>query len=489
MGRILSQFTPRSAPCPLPILSAFLLFLTFSQLLAGEPPQGKPPSLNQPLTLEETIDFALSNYPAIRAALAEEAASASGVKFAKTSYLPRTDIVWEANRGTRNNVFGLYFPAPIPLPISGPVLGTNNGTNVWGSAAGFLFGWEPFDFGLRKARLETAQVQREQAAAVVNISKFEAAAAAADAFFALLAAEQAVQSVRANVARAETLVQSVEVLVKNELRPGADFSRAQAELAFAKSQLIQAEENQQISRVRLVQSLGLTETTILIQNGPFLQALPPTQEFSGVSITHPYAYSQKMAVDYVKARIKEVSRSYVPHFDIQAATFGRGTGALTNGEVLGGWNGLAPSTFNWAVGFTAKFQLFEYASIHAKKEIETHQEAVEAAHLDQLMINLSGQLEKAKAELAGARRQVEITPIQLSAAKATESQMRARYNAGLGTLLEVADAERLLTQSEIDDALARLRVWRGLLAVAVAKGDLDPFLKQVKETMASLIVH
>ena len=51
-------------------------------------------------------------------------------------------------------------------------------------------------------------------------------------------------------------------------------------------------------------------------------------------------------------------------------------------------------------------------------------------------------------------------------------QATARYQAGLGDIDEVAEAQRLLTQAEIDDALARLSVWRGLLGIATAAGDL-----------------
>jgi len=45
---------------------------------------------------------------------------------------------------------------------------------------------------------------------------------------------------------------------------------------------------------------------------------------------------------------------------------------------------------------------------------------------------------------------------------------------------EVAEAQRLLAQAEIDDAVARLGVWRALLAAAQARGDLAPFLDKVK---------
>jgi hypothetical protein len=50
----------------------------------------------------------------------------------------------------------------------------------------------------------------------------------------------------------------------------------------------------------------------------------------------------------------------------------------------------------------------------------------------------------------------------------------------LATLVEVADAEGLLAQAEMDDAVARLNVWHGLFNVAFAQGDLQPFLNLLR---------
>jgi outer membrane protein TolC len=47
--------------------------------------------------------------------------------------------------------------------------------------------------------------------------------------------------------------------------------------------------------------------------------------------------------------------------------------------------------------------------------------------------------------------------------------------------VDVADAQRLLAQAEIDDALARLSVWRALLAWQAALGDIRPFLDQASQ--------
>jgi outer membrane protein len=69
--------------------------------------------------------------------------------------------------------------------------------------------------------------------------------------------------------------------------------------------------------------------------------------------------------------------------------------------------------------------------------------------------------------------------VQLEATQDSEQQATARYKTGLGNIAEVADAQRLLTQAEIDNSLAELGIWRALLGVAAAQGDLAPFLATV----------
>ena len=48
----------------------------------------------------------------------------------------------------------------------------------------------------------------------------------------------------------------------------------------------------------------------------------------------------------------------------------------------------------------------------------------------------------------------------------------------LAPIDDVAQARRLLVQAQIDDALARLNVWRARLQLAAARGDIQPFLDE-----------
>ena len=87
-------------------------------------------------------------------------------------------------------------------------------------------------------------------------------------------------------------------------------------------------------------------------------------------------------------------------------------------------------------------------------------------------------MERARAIVDGARRVAENTPIQLKAARTLDQQARARYQAGLSTVLEAAEAQRLLTQAEIDDAVARLGIWQALFSQAAAEGDMTRLIEQ-----------
>jgi outer membrane protein TolC len=428
------------------------------------------------MTLAETSEKAIAHYPSIRVSNEELGAAAAQINLARTAFLPRADFIAQVNRATRNNVFGLLFPQSILPSISGPPNPVNSMTSVWGSATGFLVSWEPFDFGLRQANVDFAEAARKRAGAAVERTRFEVAVLAADAYLTSIAARQAYRAAEAHAQRARTVEQIVGALTKAELRPGADLSRSRAETASAEAQLVQAANAISAARTTLQQ---LTGVEVAAEPGRLLATMPDDPKEASVAAS-PYAVEQAAAVTAVEAERKVLDRAYYPRFNLQGATYARGTGANPDGTTLGGLNGLGPNIANWAVGMTVTFPILELPSLKARKEIADHRRAAESAKYDQVLVELNARVRKAKDDMASARRVAELTPRQLEAAQASEQQATARYRAGLGTLVEVADAQRLLTQAEIDNSLARLNVWRAALAVAAAEGDLTPFFNQVK---------
>jgi outer membrane protein TolC len=210
--------------------------------------------------------------------------------------------------------------------------------------------------------------------------------------------------------------------------------------------------------------------------GEALEQAPPPAEPAEPAAAHPLAQAQQAAVDFSRALQRVFDRSFYPRFNLQTAFSARGTGVNAAGVPAGGSAGLAPDTSNLAFGITATMPVFDWFSLRERKRIEAHHERAEAAGYDRVVRELSAQSQQAHAEFEGARRIAENTPIQLSAARTLEQQARARYDAGLATIVEVADAQRLLLQAEVGDGLARLGVWRAWLAELAARGDLSPLL-------------
>lgn len=440
----------------------------------------KPPE--RALTLDQAVDFALANYPAVRASLARAAASGEGVSLSRTAYLPRTDLLWQSNRATRNNIFGLYLPQSVVPPISGPVLSSTSDRGVWGSAAGVLLSWEPFDFGYRGATVDVAKAAQNRTTAELALTKLDVAAAVSDAFLALAAAQQQVKAAQADVDRRQVLANSVHALVKEELRPGADSSRADAELAAAKIQLIRAQELERESEATFAHFLGIAGSKVEIDASSLLGKPPAPFASQGSLTLHPLAQVFNSALSEVRAREKVLSKSYYPRFNLQGAFSGRGSGANTDGSFGTGTDGLGLDRRNWAVGLTATFSVLDFPALHFKKQVEQSNERAQQAEYEKTLQNLTAQSERAKAAYEGAVLISENTPVELYAAKLGETQATARYQAGLAPIVEVADAQRLLLQAEIEDDLARLTVWRSLLGQALAQGDLQPFLDLARKS-------
>lgn len=429
----------------------------------------------QPLTFAMTVRQASANYASVRVSQEQLTAARAGVNLARTAYLPHIDFLAQANRATHNNIYGLLLPQSAIPSISGPVL-PSVAANVWGSATGVLVAWEPFDFGLRKANVEASEAGRKRAEAAVARTQFEVASLAGDAWLTTLAAEETVRAAHAAVERAETVEKIVGAVVKAELRPGADLSRTQAETALARTQLAQARQAEAVARATLAQMVG-AQGPAIVQIAPGrMTSMPDGTAAPEVPGTHPLLLEQAAAIEEVKARETALDTAWRPKFNLQGAGYGRGSGARLDNTSGGPASGLYPDTGNWAIGFSLAFPIMDYAAIRARKQIEAGNERVEAARLQQMNVELRGQLDRAKAMVEGAREIARNMPVQLQAAQETERQAVARYKAGLCTAIEVAEAERLLTQTEIDDALARLNVWRALLAAGAASGDLEPLL-------------
>jgi outer membrane protein len=430
-----------------------------------------------PLTLPQAVQLSIDHYPAVKSAAENAAAAAESIGLARTAYLPRVDMVAQVNRATRNNAFGLLLPQSVIPSISGPVLPEHDGASVWGSAVGVLVSWEAFDFGARGAGVAAAEASQQRAAAASQRARLDVSATTAGAFLTLLAAQEVTRAAQAAVDRANAVEQVAAALAGADLRPGLDLERARAESALSAGQLVEARKSVAFARASLAGLTGLPLAALAVDAGPLLDPAPSMVPAPGQGPNHPAVVEQQAAIHEAQSREVALGRSYAPRVNLQGAAFARGTGAETNGATASGTAGLQPNVSNWGVGLTISFPLLDLPGLRAKRNIESHREQAEEAQYALVVQDLATDLEKARASLAAAGDVLSAATTRLDAARAAGQQALARYKAGLSTMVEVADAQRLLTQAEADAALARLNTWRARLSWSYATGDLAPFLQ------------
>jgi outer membrane protein len=455
---------------------AFLFVFAVPMMTAAQTTGAAP----RVFTLDEALRYAVDHYPTVRAALEQVNVSVAGVSVAKAGYLPRLDSLWQSSRATANNIFGQVFPQSVIPGMSGPVLPSASSQSVWGSATGALFSWEPVDFGLRQATVAGAEAAVTRARAGEALTRLDVQSAVGAAFLSILAAQRAVAAAQADFERRDILARRVHTLVDNQLRPGAEASRADAERAAAQTRLIQAQQSVALAQTTVARVLGITTGNVTMEGANLLQQLPAADVNAVATTTHPLAQVRKAAIDVARAQEQVLARSDFPRLLVQSSVFARGSGANPTGPFDGSVSGLGLDRTNWAAGVQILFpNVFDFSSLRARKAAAAASERVETALYDEALLTISSQQQAAAAMVQAARAVATNTPLQLAAGQQSESQARARYDAGLASIVEVADAQSLLAQAEVQDQLARIDVWRALLAEAIAQGNLTPFLSRL----------
>lgn len=442
-----------------------------SPCLAGEPAPVR-------LTLEQAVEYALSRQPSLRAAGATEAQTQAGLEYSRANYLPEFDLSAQETRATANNVPGLFLNTPDFPVIEENRNGGVFGSNAWNSQTSLFVSKDVVGLLREMALVDVALARRESARAGLDAQKLKVAFAAADAFMGEVAAAQTVRATQAGVARARVFAVAVKGLVSSGLRPGADASRADAELALALNQDILAKQAERVARATLVEALGGIDDSVRLVNGKLLEmpANAPTPDHA--SPIDPFLREALADISAARSSKRAARFEYLPRVDLVAGIFQRDSG-FTIGSVPGPGNGLLPNTTNWAAGIVVTVPIKGLFQARADVHAEAANEELTRARYDQVTLAIQKQIDSARAILEGARQVAANTPAELAAARATQLQESARYRAGLATVVDVAEANRILTQAEVDDAVARVNVWRAMLLLARAVGEFGPLLDQI----------
>jgi outer membrane protein len=299
----------------------------------------------------------------------------------------------------------------------------------------------------------------------------------------VVSAQQTLAAADADVRRREVLARAAHTLADNQLRPGADASRADAELAAAQTRAIQARAAVTLGQTTLARMLGIPDGQVNVNTVRLLDNIVPAAPPAVPVLQHPLVQSEQANVDLARDREIVLAKTDRPRLYLQSSVSARGSGADADGILDGGADGLGLERVNWAAGAQVVFpNLFDFSTLRSRRAAAGALTRAESARYDEAVLTVTSQQRAADVMVDAARAVAQNTPIQLAAAQQSEGQARARYDAGLASISEVAEAQSLLAGAEYHDAAARVDVWRALLAKAVAQGSLASFVALLRES-------
>src|SRR5262249_20835001 len=153
---------------------------------------------------------------------------------------------------------------------------------------------------------------QNRASAEASLTRLDVGIATVNAYLTLLAAEKTVLAAQADVERRETFTKSVHVLVDNQLRAGADSSRADAELARSRVNLARPNEQKETGRAQRADILGIADVAVDVRETPWLGATPPASPPPTPVSATPAAEAQHARVQESQSLVHALDRSYYP---------------------------------------------------------------------------------------------------------------------------------------------------------------------------------
>lgn len=447
-------------------------------------PIDQPQAPAQALTLYGAVRFAEDNYPRILQLRAEVTAAQKGVTLQKVKeYNPTSMMTYEQVVATHNKLTQILFSDSTLPPNPGPGLDFVTMNPSYFTGAGFILDWAPIDFGLHKARIQESKTQWQLAKANYAVTQLDVAVQAASSFLAAVVAHEQVKAFEANVKRFEDFSRIAHALADSDLRPQADASLADAQLANAQNDLIRARLQAQLMMAEVANSLGVggqhisidPEEIGIVSEPPDVQSMPPLFD------SHPFALQSKASILTQVARRRVLAKEYYPVFRWLAGMNFRGTSLGIHGQDTSKTaSGFAPGVPNWNVGLVVNFPFMDILRIQAEKKVVDQRIAAQRHSYEQVLQNLKTQDVQARARVNAAVQLAANMPVQVAAALKASRQAQARYEAGLGTLAQVTEANQVLADSRVKEAVAKVGVWQALLAVASVHGDLKPFVDEAQ---------
>ncbi|OHB33188.1 MAG: RND transporter [Desulfuromonadaceae bacterium GWB2_53_15] len=394
------------------------------------------------LTLDEALATALKNHPQIIEA--KETLYAAGTKTgqALANYYPQISVAADWSRGQT------FFAAQESIRLSQ----TNS--------AGLYLKQTIYDFGRTAGAADAARGNREAADKALTVTRQDLSLRVSSAFYLLLATEKQVIAVSETVRARDQVYQQAQEFFNQGIRSKVDLARAEANLFAAKTTQIRAENNREIARVELANAMGLA----YLGERTLLEPLPPAQQLPERSQVQQDAFRNRSELQQLSAlkmsaaaNLKSARGSYLPVL----------TGTASAGYAD---RDFPPSGNVWGVGLNLSIPLFSgFSSVEQVREANANINIIEARQ-NSLKLQITKEADSAWLGANEAVARMVSTQKEVAAANESKALAEGRYQEGVGSIIEVTDAQSQALDAQTANIQARYDYYTALARLDRAIG-------------------
>jgi outer membrane protein len=413
------------------------------------------------LNLDQAINIALKEHPAIKQSRETMGAARYGIGVSRAAYLPQVSFVSNYYYG---NAFSSTSRKPLTAATGGTISSVSNATDV---THYYFYQFQAtqllYDFGKTPGLIKESRATFGQSEQDFAGSRQQVALDARTGYFGYLAAQRALKVQEETVRQNQALLKQAQGFYKVGLKAKIDVTKAEANLYDAEAGLIKAKNGVDLSRVTLMTALGL-KTWPFTQVDDVLEVKAQPKSLEALKAQaqqrRPELVKNRHQQDYNAAAVKVAQAGYFPVFTSNAAY---------------GWQSVdrpfANQPSNWYVGAAMTFPLFEglstsYAVAQNKAQLRATLENYEV-----LRQNVTKEVDQAYLDVKSGWELIRASKKALEAARENLRLAWGRYQAGVGTIIEVTDAQVQFSQADLKfvQALYDYRVFEAKLDKAIGK--------------------
>lgn len=452
-------------------ISRGLITFTILAFLGGPAPasaqplklSSEPPPRGSFLGLQQALELALQNHPAVQEANANLKASEARTEQTRSLYYPQVFA-------NANTVAGAGRTNPRFL-VGGALLQENQTT----FAGGVIANQRLYDFGFTSNLVESskrAELAQEQdvsarrAIVILNVQR---------TYLISLKRRKLVQIAEETVRERGLIASQIEALYRQQLKSKLDWSLVRVELVNAESFLIRSRNDLKSSFADLNRAMGVPggEDYVLEDISVDVKPTRPLESLISDSLSHPELQRVKEQTASAEAKLQATKRQYLPTISA-IASGGTMEPFDPRGEQLtGGW---------WMAGGLVSMPLFTGFLIENQvREARAQKNASDAATVN-VEQALTQQVTNSYLDTVTFAQQIKLGEEQVKTAREALQLAKQRYKLGLGTVVEVTQSEVavMAAQTQLAEAQYDYKVAEVTLAYAAggsAQLTIDPTIR------------